>query len=72
MRIDPRAIVDPSVNLAEDAVVGPFSIIEAGVTIGANTVIGSHVVVESGTTIGVRLPHRQRRQTGRRSPRREL
>ncbi len=54
MRIDPRAIVDPSANLGEDTVVGPFSIIEAGVTIGANTVIGSHVVVESGTTIGVR------------------
>ena len=54
MRIDPRAIVDPSANVAENAVVGPFSIIEAGVTIGANTVIGSHVVIESGTTVGAR------------------
>ena len=54
MRIDPRAIVDPVANLADDVVVGPFSIIQAGVTIGANTVIGPHVVIESGTTVGVR------------------
>ena len=54
MRIDPRAIVDPSANLADDVVVGPFSIIQADVTIGANTVIAPHVVIESGTTIGAR------------------
>ena len=54
MRIDPRAIVDPSARLAEDVAVGPFSIIEAGVTIGAGTVIGAHVVMESGTTVGAR------------------
>ena len=54
MRIDPRAIVDPSARFAEDVVVGPFSIIEAGVSIGAGTVIGSHVVMESGTTVGAR------------------
>ena len=54
MRIDPRAIVDPSANLAGDVVVGPFSIIEAGVTIGADTVIGPHVLIESGTTVGAR------------------
>ena len=54
MRIDPRAIVDPKANLADEVVVGPFSIIQAGVTIGADTVIGSHVVIESGTTVGAR------------------
>ena len=54
MRIDARAIVDPSANLADDVVVGPFSIIQAGVTIGAHAVIGSHVVIESGTTVGAR------------------
>ena len=54
MRIDPRAIVDPSASFADDVVVGPFSIIEAGVTIGAGTVIGAHVVMESGTTVGAR------------------
>ena len=54
MRIDPRAIVDPSARFADDVVVGPFSIIESGVTIGAGTVIGAHVVMESGTTVGAR------------------
>ncbi len=54
MRIDSRAIVDPSANVADDVVIGPFSIIQAGVTIGTNTRIGSHVVVESGTTVGAR------------------
>ena len=54
MRIDPRAVVDPSANLAAEVVVGPFSMIQAGVTIGAHTVIDSHVVIESGTTVGSR------------------
>ena len=54
MRIDPRAMVDPRANLADDVVVGPFSVIEAGVTIGADTVIGPHVLIESGTTVGAR------------------
>ena len=54
MRVDPRAIVDPSARLADDVVVGPFSIIEAGVTVGAGTVIGAHVVMESGTSVGAR------------------
>jgi len=50
--IDPRAIVSPKAELAEDVVVGPYTIIEEGVIIGQGTQIGPHVFVASGSHIG--------------------
>jgi len=51
-KIDPRAVVSPEAELAEETVVGPFSIIEADVVIGRGTQIGSQVLIASGTRIG--------------------
>jgi UDP-N-acetylglucosamine acyltransferase len=50
--IDPRAIIDPSAQVAEDVFVGPFTLIGADVEIGAGTWIGPHVVVKGRTRIG--------------------
>ena len=52
--IDPRAIVDPGAELAEDVEVGPFTVIGAGVTIGAGSWIGPHAVIRGPTTLGRR------------------
>jgi len=51
-KIDPRAVIDPTAQLADDVEVGPFSIIGAGVQIDSGTVIGSHVVLKGPTKIG--------------------
>ncbi|MCV6614274.1 MAG: acyl-ACP--UDP-N-acetylglucosamine O-acyltransferase [Cellvibrionaceae bacterium] len=50
--IDPRAIIDPSAELAEDVQVGPWSVIGPGVQIGAGTIIHSHVIIKGPTQIG--------------------
>lgn len=50
--IDPRAVVDPSAQLAPDVTVGPYSIIGADVEIAAGTWIGPHVVIQGPTRIG--------------------
>jgi len=50
--IDALAIVDPSAQLADDVVVGPWTIIGPDVVIGEGTVIASHVVLKGPTTIG--------------------
>lgn len=64
MRIHPTAIVDPTLNLPSDLVVGPYAILESGVTlsmgveIGAfchiypQVTLGSHVVLSDGAIIG--------------------
>lgn len=51
-RIDPRAVVSPRAELADDVEVGPFAVIGDGVTIGAGTVIGPHAVVKGPAAIG--------------------
>lgn len=51
-KIDSRAIVDPSAELAEDVTVGPWSIIGPKVRIGPGSRIASHVVIEGPTIIG--------------------
>jgi UDP-N-acetylglucosamine acyltransferase len=51
-RIDPRAAVDPSAQLADGVEIGPFSVIGPGVVLGAGTWIGPHVVIEGDVTIG--------------------
>jgi UDP-N-acetylglucosamine acyltransferase len=50
--IDPRAIIDPSAEIAENVTIGPWTIIGPNVVIGEGTEISSHVVVKGPTTIG--------------------
>lgn len=50
--IDPRAIIDPSAELAEGVEVGPWSIIGPKVVIGAGTKVESHVIIKGPTRIG--------------------
>ena len=50
--IDPRAIIDPGAELADDVSVGPFTIIGPDVKIGTGCEIGSHVVIKGTTEIG--------------------
>lgn len=50
--IDPKAVVDPRAELADDVVVGAFSIIGPDVHIDAGTWIGPHVVIKGPTRIG--------------------
>ncbi|WP_419420243.1 acyl-ACP--UDP-N-acetylglucosamine O-acyltransferase [Legionella sp. D16C41] len=50
--IDERAMIHPSVKLAEGVSVGPGSYIGADVEIGEGTWIGPHVVIQGPTIIG--------------------
>jgi UDP-N-acetylglucosamine acyltransferase len=50
--IDPRAIIEPGAQLADDVTVGPWSYIGADVVIGAGTEIASHVVIKGPTVMG--------------------
>ncbi len=50
--IDPRALVDPSAEIAEDVTIGPFSVIGANVSIGAGSRIGPHALVRGPTRMG--------------------
>jgi len=52
--IDPKAIVSPQAELADDVAVGAFAIIGPDVIVGAGTVIGPHVCIERNTRIGAR------------------
>ncbi len=52
MSIDPRAVIDPGANIAEDVSIGPFSIVGADVEIGEGCWIGPHVVINGPTKIG--------------------
>jgi UDP-N-acetylglucosamine acyltransferase len=50
--IDPRAIVSPQAELAQNVEVGPYAIIGPGVEIDAGTRIGSHAVIGGPCRIG--------------------
>lgn len=50
--IDPRAIVEPGAQIAEDVHIGPFTTIGADVRIGRGSRIGPHVVISGHTSIG--------------------
>lgn len=50
--IDPRAVVDPSARIADDAHIGPYAVIGADVEIGSGCRIGPHVVINGPTRIG--------------------
>ena len=52
--VHPLAFVDPSAELGEGTVVGPFAVVEAGVAIGADCRIEGHATVRRGTTMGER------------------
>ena len=52
MAIHPRAVVDPSAQLADDVEVGPWSVIGPEVTIGAGSWVGPNVIITGRTTIG--------------------
>lgn len=49
--IHKTAIVDPSVEIADDVVVGPFAVVEKNCRIGAGSFIGSHAVIEADVVI---------------------
>lgn len=53
-KIHQFSVVDPSAQLADDVVVGPFCVIGPNVTIGAGTELISHVNVHGYTKIGER------------------
>ncbi len=50
--IDPRAIVSPRAEIADDVEIGPYSVIGPDVVIGPGTWIGPHVVINGPTRIG--------------------
>lgn len=50
--IDPRAVVDPSAEIAEDVTIGPYSIIGPDVRIDSGTWVGPHVVINGPCCIG--------------------
>lgn len=50
--IHPTALVDASVNVPSDCVIGAFCVIERGVRLGQRVRIGEHVVIKSGTVLG--------------------
>jgi UDP-N-acetylglucosamine acyltransferase len=51
-RIDPRAVVSPKAQLADDVEIGPFAVIGDHVVIGPRCWIGPHAVVNGPTTLG--------------------
>jgi len=51
-KIHPTAVVDPSVELGEDVVIGPNSFVDAGVTLGNGCILDANVVIARDTKIG--------------------
>jgi UDP-N-acetylglucosamine acyltransferase len=51
-RIDSRAVISPTAQLADDVEVGPFAVIGDNVVIGPRCWIGPHAVVNGPTTLG--------------------
>lgn len=52
MNIHPTAIIDPTAEIDETAVIGPYCIIGKNAKIGAHTVLRRHVIIGENTTIG--------------------
>jgi len=50
--IDPRAVISPEAEIAEDVEIGPFAVIGPGVSIGGGTRVGPHAVINGPTTLG--------------------
>lgn len=51
-KVDERAIIHPTANIADDVEIGPWTLIGPQVEIGAGTVVGPHVVIKENTKIG--------------------
>lgn len=51
-RIHPTAVVEPSAQLGDDVVIGPFAYIGGSVRLGAGTQIHHHASVEGNTVLG--------------------
>jgi UDP-N-acetylglucosamine acyltransferase len=51
-RIDPRAVISPKAQLADDVEVGAFAVIGDDVVLGPRCWIGPHAVVNGPTTMG--------------------
>ena len=51
-RIHPSAVIEKSVELAEDVVIGPHCVIDKGAVIGAGTVLDANVVIGDNVRIG--------------------
>lgn len=51
-KIDARAIVHPTANIADDVEIGPWTVIGPQVEIGTGTRIGPHVLIQENTKIG--------------------
>jgi UDP-N-acetylglucosamine acyltransferase len=52
IRVHPSAVVDRSVQLGQDVIIGPNCVIDGGVTIAASTVLDANVVINSNVRIG--------------------
>ncbi len=52
MSIDPRAIVDPSAKISNQAEISAYAVIGPNVEIGPGTVVDSHAVIQGPTKIG--------------------
>ena len=50
--IHPTALINTSVEVPNDCVIGAFSVIEHGVRLGRRVRIGEHAVIKSGTVLG--------------------
>ena len=50
--IDPRAVVAPGAELADDVRIGPFAVIGPEVKIGAGTEVSAHAMIEGRTVLG--------------------
>jgi UDP-N-acetylglucosamine acyltransferase len=50
--IDPRAVISPEAEIAEDVEIGPFAVIGPGVRIAGGTRVGPHAVINGPTTLG--------------------
>ncbi len=53
-QIHPTAIIDPSAEIGEDVIIGPYCIVGANVKIGSGSWLQHHVTVEGSSTIGSR------------------
>lgn len=51
-QVHTTAIIDESVQLGADVVIGPYSVIGPGVVIGDRTQVGPHAIIERDTHIG--------------------
>ena len=50
--VHPTAIVDPSVEIPKECIIGPYACIEADVKLGEQVVISAHCVIGGNCSIG--------------------